>query len=67
MDSEVLEGKNCTKCCKFKSFKEYHRTNKTKSGLRADCKVCRLQEKTRRNYKKEYSKYRNSILEYQKK
>jgi hypothetical protein len=39
-----LNGKICTKCNKFKSFDLFHKSSKTKDGLKYQCKDCKKKE-----------------------
>lgn len=63
---EVQENKKCTKCFLIKSTNEFHKSNKVKSGVRSNCKLCRSSEKNSRDYRKEYDRNKDHILIYQK-
>lgn len=59
---EVLVSKKCSKCEKIRAVNLFGKSNKTKSKLRSECKICRKKDNKYRNYKKEYSSYKKSYI-----
>lgn len=56
--------KKCKKCGIEKEASEFYKENRTKDGLRPNCKVC--YEKARVGYQKEYRKTETSLAIYRK-
>jgi hypothetical protein len=67
-----METKICSNCKEDKDVCEFGKSNRTKSGLRSECKVCRKQmelkykEKRQEYYKKYYILNREKKINYQK-
>jgi len=68
-----MQRKICSKCLIEKDVSEFGKSNKTKSGLRSECKKCRVifqqnnKDKLKEYHKNHYTKNREKKLDYQKK
>lgn len=52
---EIIEGRLCIKCKVHKKREEFHKDNRSFSGMQSVCKDCRLADKERyRMYRKRY-------------
>lgn len=57
----VLEGRTCTHCQEFKSWKAFGKAIRGLNGRRAVCKECRRLERFNRDYQQEYQRGKERI------